>query len=172
MPGGGLPLCAWQSHGGVFQQRCFFPLASRPLVERMLRVVVISVAQVSYSVPEAPELLAGCLASHNSQRGSAGRSLEVACLLQLLLRVVVSTCKMVVCKPRVTLDAALELSRHLTPWDRTPSKGSLVDVVGDEESVCNPSVLLPFLPPWFHAQDHSLTHPWVRQSLLVTYSSC
>lgn len=139
--------------------KVFLPPASRPLVERALHAVVISVAQVSYSVPEAPELSAGCLARHNSQRGSAGRSLEVASLLQLLLRVVVSTCKTVVCKPGVTgcCIGAVEASDTAGP---NPFKRCLVDIVGDEESVCNPSVLLHFLPRWFPAQDDSLTHPW------------
>lgn len=44
--------------------KAFLPLASLPLVERALRVVVvIPVSHVSYCVPKAPELQARCLVS-------------------------------------------------------------------------------------------------------------
>lgn len=75
-----------------------FGVAKCPCGAQALCMVVILVARVLYSVPEAQDLQASCSASHNSQRGIAGGSLEVASLLQLLLRAVISTCETAVLK--------------------------------------------------------------------------
>lgn len=45
-----------------------------PCGAQALCMVVILVACVLYSVPEALDLQARCSASHNSQRGTAGRA--------------------------------------------------------------------------------------------------
>lgn len=87
----------WPSNRGMFQQWPFF-LWFRLAERASHMVMVILVVHVSHHVPEAPELQARGLANHGSQKGSAERSLDVASLLQLLLGVLVSTCKTVVCK--------------------------------------------------------------------------
>lgn len=72
---------------------------------------------------------------------SSGGGQSRASLLQLLLRVRAPATS---CRPgAVTLDAASQLWSHLTTRNWSSSS---VDVCDDQESVCNPSILLPPFP--------------------------